>query len=106
MFKFARRDISHAEVRDALRDLDWRVLDTAGARGFVDLVIYHPLMRQLGVVLVEVKTPKARLGEKARATSAQQDLAADGWPITRLHDHAQAVAWHWDVWARFHARRR
>lgn len=80
---YARRtDTSHAEIRDALRALGWRVLDVHHFPAFVDLLAYKP---SRGYVLVECKTGKGR------KTKAQSKLDADGFPVAVLRTAADAA---------------
>jgi hypothetical protein len=56
----ARRDLNHAEIREAFRRLGWIVWDTASmAHGAPDLVV----ARRGETILVEVKQPGAAFTE-------------------------------------------
>ena len=96
MSKWARRrDTSHAEVREQLVELGWRVKDVANCANFVDLVIFHPALRHLGNVLVEAKKPgKERKHIVGAFTPSQQQMEADGFEIVVLTSKEEARAWH------------
>ena len=55
MTKARRTDTNHAEIRDALRGLGYRVVDTSRmGTGFPDLIAIMPDGR---VVMIEIKRP-------------------------------------------------
>lgn len=88
----ARRDSTHKVVAEELQRQGWRLKDTAGAKGFVDLVVFHPWLPARGVVLVEVKRPD-RVKARSRYTKAQLTMEAEGWPVVVLTDAAHAARW-------------
>jgi hypothetical protein len=84
MRRAARRDTTHAEVRDAFRDLGCLVLELNGA---IDLLVLEN-----GVLsLVDCKTPKSKAGRITR-TKTQQKLDAEGWPVIYVTSAERAVA--------------
>jgi len=90
-----RRDTSHPEIVEQLRDDGWLVKDVANCAGFVDLVVTHPRHRHLGVILIEAKKPGKERRELVGAfTAGQRQMEADGWPLVVLTSKADAHAWH------------
>lgn len=93
--KAGRRDANHASIRDALRALGHKVIDTAGVGDDVpDLCVYVLAPRRVRVapwlapVWLEVKTPE---GE---ATPGQLDWAAEAkrWGIKHAFVESLAEA--------------
>lgn len=84
--RFGRRDSTHKEVRDCLRELGATVFDTGDVGGsFPDLVV--------GIYgrthLVEVKGPKTKVSDG-------QSEFADVWmgaPVVVLRSHLEARGW-------------
>lgn len=81
----ARRDANEAAIVDALRTVGAGVIRLSQT-GVPDLLV---LFRGR-VHLLEVKRAKARGQGAGRATMAQEQLAAQGWPVsvTRTTDEA------------------
>ena len=82
----AKVDVTHAEVRDTLRRLGYRVLDLSRAgRGCPDLLV----AKGDQMWLIEVKRPTG-----GKLTPAQQDFI-QGWPVPViiLKTAEEAVAW-------------
>jgi hypothetical protein len=84
----AKTDTTHAEIRDALRQLGWHVIDTSKCGGFVDLVV----RRGESVYLIECKTPLSKAG-RVEKTPGQQKLEDAGWTIHYLASVEQALDW-------------
>jgi hypothetical protein len=91
MSRFARRtDTSHAEVRDALRELGYRVLDVSKCGGFVDFVV----RKHHRIWLVDAKTNKAKTKRSVRMSEGSAGkLIAEGWPIVVLTSRDEAITW-------------
>jgi Holliday junction resolvase len=87
---YARRvDTSHGEVRDALRELGYRVLDVSKCGGFVDLVA----RRHHKIWLVDVKTGRGKKGTVRLHEGSAGKLIAEGWPIVVLRNREEAIQW-------------
>jgi Holliday junction resolvase len=84
----ARTDGLHAEIRDTLRALGWLVADTSRLGGWVDLVA----VKGTRYGLIEVKTALSAKG-RVRKTRRQEDMQAQGWPITILRTRDEAITW-------------
>jgi Holliday junction resolvase-like predicted endonuclease len=84
----AKCDVHHAAVRDALRELGFRVLDTSRYPGFVDLLA----RRHHQWWLIEVKTAQNKAG-RVSLTASQQQLMDEGWPLVILRTRDEAIAW-------------
>lgn len=83
----ARVDTTHAEIRDTLRQLGFRVLDTSNS-GPTDLLV----RRQHRLWLVEAKTPKSKAGRIVK-TKKQQQIEDAGFEIVYLRSRDEAIAW-------------
>mgnify|MGYP006137915969 CR=1 FL=1 len=83
-----RTDLHHASVRDTLRELGWRVIDTSRYGSFVDLIA----RRHGKVVLIEVKTAQNKAG-RVTFKPSQQKLIDDGWELVVLRNREDALAW-------------
>jgi hypothetical protein len=88
MRRASRVDSTHAEVRDALRECGYRVLDTSKYPEFVDFLV----RRHHKIYLVEAKTAQNTAG-RIKKTKSQQRLEAHGWPVVYLRNREEAVAW-------------
>lgn len=81
----AKVDLTHGEVRDALRLAGWLVADCARlGNGFPDLLAWH---RRAGMHLIEVKS------EDGSATDRQARFQAAGWPVVTLRSQSEALTW-------------
>ena len=78
-----RTDANHRQIKRALEQCGWLVVDTHDVPNWVDLTVYHP---GRGVLrLVEVKT------EKGKLRPSQERLIRDRWPVNVLRSVEDAV---------------
>jgi hypothetical protein len=90
-----KTDVNHAEIKAALEQCGWRVLDLSAVGGGVpDLLAHHP-ERITGWTFVEVKRPgvmrvkpRGRLHAETRERQAQ---FASRWPVVVIESVEQAV---------------
>lgn len=76
-----KRDLNEAQIVEALEACGWLV-QRISAKGFPDLVCWHP---RKSFRLVEVKSPKGK------ATEAQLEAQADGWPVVTVRTVDEAA---------------
>jgi hypothetical protein len=88
---YAKRvDLAHAEVRDTLRAMGYRVLDVSRCGGFVDFVV----RKHHAIWLVDAKTNRGKRKRSVRLHEGSAGkLIADGWPVVILTSRDEAIAW-------------
>lgn len=79
----AKVDTTHAEIRQTLRQLGWKVVDTHALPGWIDMVAWHP-GRQVAA-FIDAKS------ERGKPTESQQKLVDEGWPIRFIRSVEEAV---------------
>lgn len=83
--RHGRRDVNHAEIKQALEDCGCSVWDTADVGGgFPDLVVG----RQGRTFLLEIKTAK---GKEKPAQRAAREVWRGSWQVVRTVDEALHV---------------
>jgi Holliday junction resolvase-like predicted endonuclease len=86
----AKVDAEHASVRDTLREMGLRVIDTSRYPGFVDLMVKRRGRKYWE--FIEVKTAQNKAG-RIEKTDSQRKLEAQGVEIIYLRTREEAMTW-------------